>query len=48
MEQRPINKWLIAVTVMLPTIMEIMDTTIVNVSLPHIQGSLSVGLDEVT
>ncbi len=48
MERRPINKWLIALTVMLPTIMEIMDTTIVNVSLPHIQGGLSVGVDEVT
>ncbi len=43
-----INKWVIALSVMLPTIMEIVDTTIVNVSLPHIRGSLSVGLDEST
>jgi len=42
------NKWAIAVTVMLPTFIEVMDTSVVNVSLPHIQGSLSAGLDEVT
>ncbi len=33
---------------MLPTMMEIIDTTIVNVSLPHIQGSLSIGTEEAT
>jgi DHA2 family multidrug resistance protein len=42
------NKWLIALTVMLPTFIEIMDTSVVNVSLPHIQGSMNAGLDEVT
>jgi DHA2 family multidrug resistance protein len=42
------NKWAVAVTVMLPTFIEVMDTSVVNVSLPHIQGSLSTGLDEVT
>ncbi|HYQ60263.1 MAG TPA: DHA2 family efflux MFS transporter permease subunit, partial [Desulfatiglandales bacterium] len=42
------NKWAIAVTVMLPTFIEVMDISVVNVSLPHIQGSLSAGLDEVT
>ncbi len=42
------NKWIIAVTVMFPTFIEIMDTSVVNVSLPHIQGSLNAGLDEVT
>jgi DHA2 family multidrug resistance protein len=42
------NKWAIAITVMLPTFIEVMDTSVVNVSLPHIQGSLSAGLDEVT
>ena len=43
-----VSKWAVAVTVMLPTFMEIMDTSVVNVSLPHIQGSLNAGLDEVT
>jgi DHA2 family multidrug resistance protein len=33
---------------MFPTFIEIMDITVINVSLPHIQGSLSTGLDEVT
>ncbi len=42
------SKWAVAATVMLPTFMEIMDTSVVNVSLPHIQGSLNAGLDEVT
>jgi DHA2 family multidrug resistance protein len=43
-----VNKWAVAMTVMLPTFIEIMDTSVVNVSLPHIQGSLSAGLDEVS
>jgi MFS transporter, DHA2 family, multidrug resistance protein len=43
-----INKWLITVTVMLPTIIEILDTSVANVALGHMQGSLSAGLDEVT
>ena len=43
-----VSKWLVAVTVMFPTFIEIMDTSVVNVSLPHIQGSLNAGLDEVT
>ena len=42
------NKWLVAFTVMIPTFIEILDMTVVNVSLNHIQGDLSAGLDEVT
>jgi len=42
------NKWLVAATVMLPVFIEVMDASVVNVSLPHIQGSLNAGLDEVT
>jgi MFS transporter, DHA2 family, multidrug resistance protein len=42
------NKWLVAVAVMIPTFIEILDMTVVNVSLNHIQGDLSAGLDEVT
>jgi MFS transporter, DHA2 family, multidrug resistance protein len=40
------NKWLIALAVMLATIMEVIDTTIANVALLHIRGSLSAGVDE--
>jgi MFS transporter, DHA2 family, multidrug resistance protein len=43
-----INPWLIAVAVMLSTFMEVLDTTVVNVSLPHIAGSLSATIDEAT
>jgi MFS transporter, DHA2 family, multidrug resistance protein len=42
------NKWIVAVTVMLPTLIEIVDTSVVNVSLDHIRGSLSAGVDEST
>jgi DHA2 family multidrug resistance protein len=45
---KPINKWLITVAVMLPTIMEIIDTSVANVALPHMQGSLNAGTDEIT
>ena len=43
-----INPWIIAVAVMLSTFMEVLDTTVVNVSLPHIAGSLSATVDEAT
>jgi len=42
------NPWLIAVVVTLAAFMEILDTTIVNVALPHIAGSLSSSNDEAT
>ncbi len=42
------NPWLIAVVVTLAAFMEVLDTTIVNVALPHIAGSLSVSYDEAT
>ncbi len=41
-------KFIIAITVMLPTLIEIIDTSVVNVSLDHIRGSLSAGIDEAT
>ncbi len=47
-EERHINPWLIAVAVMFATFMEVLDTTVVNVSLPHIAGSLSSTIDEAT
>jgi len=47
-EQKHINPWLIAVSVMFATFMEVLDTTVVNVSLPHIAGSLSASIDEAT
>ena len=42
------NPWLIAVVVTSAAFMEILDTTIVNVSLPHIAGTVSASYDEAT
>src|ERR1700757_5376031 len=42
------NPWAIALTVTLATFMEVMDTSIANVALPHIAGGLSAGQDEST
>ncbi len=42
------NPWVIAMTVTLATFMEVLDTSIANVALPHIAGGLSAGTDEST
>ncbi|MGC8723170.1 MAG: DHA2 family efflux MFS transporter permease subunit [Acidobacteriota bacterium] len=42
------NKYLIAVTAMLGTLMEVIDTSVANVALPHMAGTYSAGVDEVT
>lgn len=42
------SKWIIALAVVLPTLLEVIDTSVVNVSLGHISGSLSAGIDEAT
>ena len=47
-EERHINPWLVTVSVMLATFMEILDTTVVNVSIPHIAGNLSASVEEGT
>jgi DHA2 family multidrug resistance protein len=46
--ERPINPWLVAVVVSLATFMEVLDTTITNVALQHIAGSLAASTDEST
>jgi len=46
--QPQINPWIIATAVMFATFMEVLDTTVVNVSLPHIAGSLSATPEEAT
>lgn len=43
-----INPWLVAVTVILPTFMQLLDTDVAGVILPHIAGSLSATLNEST
>src|SRR3989475_7895809 len=44
----PFQKWAITFTVMVVAFMQILDTSVTNVILPHLQGSLSAGLDEVS
>ncbi|MBV9768901.1 MAG: DHA2 family efflux MFS transporter permease subunit [Bryobacterales bacterium] len=47
--QKPaINPWVIALTVTLATFMEVLDTSIANVALPHISGALAASQDEST
>jgi DHA2 family multidrug resistance protein len=48
-EWRPkVNPWVVAASVMLATFMEVLDTTIVTVSLPHMAGNLSATNEEAT
>jgi len=42
------NQWAIALTVTLATFMEVLDSSIANVALPHIAGALSASEDEAT
>jgi len=44
----PRNRWIIALVVTMATFMELLDTSIANVSLPHIAGGLSTSYDEAT
>jgi DHA2 family multidrug resistance protein len=46
--RKPINPWLIASIVLLATFMEVLDTSVANVALPHIAGNLSASVDEAT
>src|SRR5436305_5103941 len=43
-----VNPWLIAISVMLATFMEVLDTSIASVALPYIAGSVSASNDEAT
>jgi MFS transporter, DHA2 family, multidrug resistance protein len=44
----PLNRGMITVSIMLATIMQVVDMTIVNVALPHIQGSMSATQDQIS
>ena len=43
-----VNPWIVTTAVMLATFMEVLDTTVVNVSVPHIAGNLGASVDEGT
>jgi MFS transporter, DHA2 family, multidrug resistance protein len=47
-ELRQVNPWIVAIAVMFATFMEVLDTTVVNVSLPHIASTMSATTDEAT
>jgi len=47
-EQDAKNRWPITISIMLATVMNSLDTTIANVALPHIQGSVSASADQIT
>src|SRR6476661_7135753 len=47
-DHRPVNPWIVAIAVMFATFMEVLDTTVVNVSLPHIASTMSATTDEAT
>ncbi len=42
------NRWPITISIMLATVMNSLDTTIANVALPHMQGSVSASSDQIT
>src|ERR1700694_1142919 len=48
LSKQDVNPWLIAVVVSLAAFMEVLDTSIANVALPHIAGNLSASNDEST
>lgn len=41
-------KWIVALTTMLGTFMEVLDTSVANVALPHMKGTYAAGTDEIT
>ena len=43
-----VNPWVVAIAVMFATFMEVLDTTVVNVSLPHIASTMSATTEEAT
>lgn len=47
MSERGANKWLITITVILASVIELIDTSIVNVALPQMMGNLGATLDEI-
>ena len=42
------RKWTITGSIMLVTVMQVLDTSITNVALPHMQGSFSASIDEMS
>ena len=47
MAETGFKKWIITITVIIASLLELIDTTIVNVSIPQIQGNLGATLEDV-
>src|SRR5258707_5054754 len=47
-EHRHVNPWIVAIAVMFGTFMEVLDTTVVNVALPHVGATMAATIDEAT
>ncbi len=47
MAEAGFRKWIITITVILASLLELIDTTVVNVSLPQIMGNLGATLEDV-
>src|SRR5579859_3484830 len=47
-ERKPVNKWLVTLSITFGTLMGAIDASIVNVALPHLMGSLGVTVEQVT
>ena len=47
-EISPARRWAITLSVMMVTVMQVLDTSVTNVALPHMQGSMSAGIEEMS
>jgi len=48
MPRQPANKWVVSITVLLGTIMAVLDSSVVNVALPNMSGTLGATIEEIT
>ena len=44
----PTRRWTVTLSVMMVTVMQVLDTSVTNVALPHMQGSMSAGIEEMS
>ncbi len=44
----PARRWAITFSVMMVTVMQVLDSSVTNVALPHMQGSMSAGIEEMS
>lgn len=47
-ERKPVNKWLVTISITFGTLMGAIDASIVNVAVPHLTGSLGVTIEQIT